>query len=109
MSELWLDPTLAGGAGRDLASAGEHLSELRSGPGAELAAMSGAHPWGNDDMGRAFERNYRPAEDQFLQAWAALGSHVAGLGDAVIQAVREVTETDLHASVRVEHTYRNRR
>ncbi|MFI7596466.1 hypothetical protein [Actinoplanes sp. NPDC049681] len=108
MGELWLESDRAAAAGRDLAAAGRHLGELRDTAGAEAAALSGARPWGNDDIGQAFERNYRPIEHQVLQAWEKLGGYVEGLGDAVVQAVREAVQTDHTASVRVEHTYRKR-
>lgn len=108
MGELWLEPDPAAAAGRDLAAAGRHLGELRDDAGAEAAELSGARPWGTDDIGQAFERNYRPIEHQVLQAWEKLGGYVEGLGDAVVQAVREAVQTDHTASVRVEHTYRNR-
>ncbi|BCJ53286.1 hypothetical protein Asp14428_47610 [Actinoplanes sp. NBRC 14428] len=108
MGELWLDPGRAAAGGRDLTDAGRHLTELRNGAGAEVAARSDTRPWGSDDAGQAFERNYRPIEQQVLQAWEKLGGYVEGLGDAVVQAVREATRTDDAASVRVEHTYRKR-
>jgi len=70
--------------------------------------MSATHPWGTDDIGQAFERNYRPIEQQVLQAWEELGGYVEGLGDAVVQAVREAQQTDHTSSVRVERSYRKR-
>jgi hypothetical protein len=106
--ELWLDEDRVAGGGRDLASAGKHLITERSGPGAELAAMSGGRPWGNDEIGQAFEKNYRPIEQQVLLAWEKLGRYVEGLGEAVVETVREATDTDHHAAVQVERTYRNR-
>ncbi|MEV6598979.1 hypothetical protein AB0M36_19280 [Actinoplanes sp. NPDC051346] len=108
MSELWLDPGQAAGGGRDLASAGQHLTELRTGAGAEVAAKSATRPWGNDDIGQAFERNYRPIEQQVLQAWERLGAYVEELGDASVQTVREALRTDEISSVRVEHSFGKR-
>ena len=46
--ELWLDPDRVAGGGRDLASAGRHLTTQRFGAGAELVATSGGRPWGSD-------------------------------------------------------------
>jgi hypothetical protein len=106
--ELWLDPDRAAGGGRELASAGKHLTRQRTGPGAELVALSARRPWGTDDVGQAFERNYRPIEQQVLQAWEKLGGYVEGLGAAVVETVREATQTDHHAAVRVDRTYRKR-
>jgi hypothetical protein len=106
--ELWLDPDRVAGGGRDLASAGRHLTTQRFGAGAELVATSGGRPWGSDEIGQAFENNYRPIEQQVLLAWEKLGAYVEGLGDAVVQTVQEATETDHHAAVQVERTYRKR-
>jgi hypothetical protein len=106
--ELWLDLDRVAGGGRDLAAAGKHLTRQRTGPGAEVAALSAAPPWGTDDIGQTFENNYRPIEQQVLQAWEKLGLYVEGLGDAVVEAVQEATQTDHHSAVRVERTYGKR-
>jgi hypothetical protein len=106
--ELWLDPDRVLSGGRDLAAAGKHLTAERSGAGGELAAISGQRPWGTDEIGQTFENNYRPIEQQVLLAWEKLGLYVEGLGDAVVDTVREATETDHHAAVQVERTYRTR-
>ncbi|OJF09391.1 hypothetical protein [Couchioplanes caeruleus] len=108
MNELWLDPAQAAGGGRDLAAAGRHLGSQHAEAGSEVAEMSAARPWGTDDIGRAFERNYRPIEQQVLQAWERLGAYLEGLGDASVQAVRELRHTDEAASVRVEQSYGKR-
>lgn len=106
--EFWLDPDRVTAGGRDLAAAGKQLASERSGAGGELAALSGPRPWGNDEIGQAFEKNYRPIEQQVLLAWEKLGLYVEGLGDAVVETVREATATDQHAAVQVERTYRTR-
>jgi len=106
--ELWLDPDRVTSGGRDLAAAGKHLTTERSGIGGEVASLSGQRPWGNDEIGQTFEKNYRPIEQQVLLAWEKLGLYVEGLGDAVVETVREATESDHHAAVQVERTYRKR-
>jgi hypothetical protein len=106
--ELWLDSDRVVNGGRDLASAGKHLTSARRGAGGEVAATSGGRPWGTDDIGQAFENNYRPIEQQVLQAWEKLGLYVEGLGDAVVETVREATQADHQAAVQVERTYRER-
>ena len=106
--ELWLDPDRVAGGGRDLASAGKHLTSERRGAGSEVASMSGQRPWGTDEIGRAFENNYRPIEQQVLLAWEKLGLYVEGLGDAVVQTVKDANATDHHAAAQVERTYRKR-
>ncbi|WP_305788448.1 hypothetical protein [Symbioplanes lichenis] len=105
MTELQVDPSRAARAGADLAASGGHLEALRAGAGAEVAALSNGRPWGKDDIGQAFERNYRPAEEQVLHAWDLLGRHVAGLGDEVVQAVHEALAADDRAATGVRHPY----
>jgi hypothetical protein len=106
--ELWLDPDRVANGGRDLAAAGKHLTTERFTAGTELASISGRRPWGSDEIGSAFEANYRPIEQQVLLAWEKLGGYVEGLGDAVVETVGEATEADHHAAVQVERTYRKR-
>ena len=106
--ELWLDADRLADGGRDLASSGKHLTSARFGAGGEVVAMSGQRPWGADEIGQAFEKNYRPIEQQVLLAWEKLGLYVEGLGDAVVETVREATTTDHQAAVQVERTYRER-
>ena len=106
--EMWLDPERVSGGGRDLSAAGKYLTAERFGAGGELVALSGQRPWGADEIGQAFEKNYRPIEQQVLLAWEKLGLYVEGLGDAVGETVREATATDHHAAAQVERTYRNR-
>ncbi len=105
---LQLDPDRVAGGGRDLAAAGKRLTAERSGVGGDVAAMSDRRPWGNDDIGQAFEKNYRPIEQQVLLAWEKLGRYVEDLGAAVVETVREATGTDDQAAVQVERTYRKR-
>jgi hypothetical protein len=106
--ELWLDADRVTKGGRDLASAGKQLTSARLSAGGELAATSSGRPWGTDDIGQTFENNYRPIEQQLLLAWEKLGLYVEGLGDAVVETVREATQADHHAAVQVERTYRER-
>lgn len=104
-AEMWLDAERAAAAGQDLAASGRQIRDLRDGVGGEMAALSGARPWGTDDIGSAFERNYRPAEEQFLHAWTLLARHVEGLGAEVVEAVRGAVDTDERSGARVRHTY----
>jgi len=68
---------------RNLSSAGRGLADQRRGPGADLEAASAARPWGHDDIGRGFDRRYRPVERQVLDALAQLAAYVESLGKAV--------------------------
>ena len=108
MSELWLEPGAALSGARELTEAGRSLADLRSGPGAAIAAASAARPWGTDDIGQSFERNYRPVEQQVLAAWEQLAAHLESLGEQAAASVQDNLQADHHASVRVEHSYRKR-
>jgi hypothetical protein len=105
-ADLQLDASRAARAGADLAASGGQLGALRASAGAEVATLSGARPWGKDDIGQAFERNYRPVEQQLLTAWDLLGRHVAGLGDEVVQAVREALAADDRSATRMYGRHR---
>jgi len=108
MSELWLEPQAALDGAREMSIAGQDLADLRAGAGAAIAAASAAPPWGNDDMGRSFERNYRPVEQQVLAAWEQLAAYLESLGEQAAASVQDNLQADHHASVRVEHSYRKR-
>ena len=72
---------------RDLSAAGRGLADQRHGPGAGVEAASAARPWGHDDIGRTFDRRYRPVERQVLDAWAQLAAYVERLGEAAERSV----------------------
>jgi hypothetical protein len=99
--ELRLDPARALTGARALSAAGTELAELRAGPGAEIAAATAGRPWGSDAMGQSFERNYRPIEEQVLQAWAQLADYLQGLGEAAAASVRDNLQADHEASERI--------
>jgi hypothetical protein len=102
MSNQWLllDADRATAGSRALHEAGEELDALRRGPGAELASASTAQPWGADDYGKSFERQYRPVEQQVLEAWTQLAEYVAGLGQAAELSVRDNVGADIDAGHR---------
>lgn len=103
--EIWLDPARADRGGRDLAHAGKDLTARRDGLGNQIAAVSAGRPWGSDDIGSAFEKNYRDAERSILSAWASVGRYVEGLGAAVVTSVSKAVETDAASAQRVGRTY----
>lgn len=95
--EVVLDPVVADRGGHGLTAAGSTLSSLRSG-----FAHAGASPWGADEVGAAFERGYRPAEEALLAAWSDLGLVVADLGSAVVEAVASTLDADAAAARRTD-------
>jgi hypothetical protein len=88
--ELDFDPAWQGA--RLLSAAGRELGAQRDGPGAAVAAVSAAPPWGGDEAGRAFEHRYRPVETQVLTAWQQLAAYVESLGDAAARAAQDSLE-----------------
>ena len=104
--QLWLDPQRAYRAGQDLTHAGKAIGAQRTGLGAEIAAASAGQPWGSDDIGAAFEKGYRPAEQVLMQAWEKIGAYVEGLGAAVCKSVSDSVATDAESGTRITKSYR---
>lgn len=93
-AQLWLDPDRARRGGADLTLAGEAVTAARRREGGELAAASAGRPWGRDDIGGAFDKQYRRYEETLLQAWELLGRSLEGLGDDVVRSVAATVQTD---------------
>ena len=68
-------------------------------------AASAAPPWGADEYGRSFEKQYRPIERQVMDAWQQLAAYVEGLGDAGVLSVQD----NLGADADAERRFRRRR
>ncbi|BCJ58450.1 hypothetical protein [Micromonospora endophytica] len=100
--ELWLDPTRARHAGGDLARAGEAVTGRRAEVGAAIAAASERRPWGRDDIGSAFEQQYRGYEEMVLRVWAGVGRRLTELGTDVVRSVESNVETDAASAGRFD-------
>ena len=105
---LYLDPAEAGTGARNLVAAGQDYRELLDGTGRELADASGRRPWGSDDIGQAFEKNYRPIEQQVFGAWRQVAEYVQGLGEAAAASVTDNQGADAESGTRVSRSYRDR-
>ncbi|WP_320069065.1 hypothetical protein [Micromonospora sp. RTGN7] len=99
--ELWLDPVRARRGGGDLTSAGEAVTDRRARVGGQIAAASAARPWGRDDIGAAFEKQYRGFEETLLRAWAGVGRAVEHLGEDVVRSVDNEVATDSRSGGRL--------
>ncbi|MFC3504556.1 hypothetical protein ACFOOK_26810 [Micromonospora krabiensis] len=99
---LWLDPGRARRAGADLALAGEAVTARRARIGGDIAAASAQRPWGRDDIGAAFERAYRDAEETVLRAWEGVGRCLTGLGADVVRSVDATVQADAAAGARLD-------
>ncbi|WP_229399662.1 hypothetical protein [Micromonospora okii] len=100
--QLWLDPGRARRGGADLTSAGEAVTARRQQVGGAIAAASAARPWGRDDIGAAFEKQYRGFEEILLRVWAGVGRAVEGLGEDVVRSVDNSTQTDARSAGRFD-------
>ncbi|SCF35749.1 hypothetical protein GA0074695_6029 [Micromonospora viridifaciens] len=92
--QIWLDPDRARRGGADLALAGEAVSASRREVGGAIAEASAQRPWGRDDIGAAFDKQYRGYEETLLRAWEVLGRSLEGLGSDVVRSVAATVETD---------------
>jgi hypothetical protein len=99
---LYLDATEAGRGSRALQVAGEQLGARRNGLGSDLEAASAAVPWGTDEYGGPFERQYRPVEQQVLDACQQLAAYLQGLGEAAARSVEDNSAADADAQRRFQ-------
>ena len=105
---LHLDPAVALDGARNLTAAGQHYRNLLDGAGADITEITGRRPWGSDDIGQAFENNYRPIERQVFQAWDQLARYVQQLGEAATASVADNQQADQESGMRVTRAYRER-
>ncbi|GGL90069.1 MULTISPECIES: hypothetical protein [Micromonospora] len=99
---LWLDPSRARRGATDLSSAGAAISARRRQTGGRIAAASAKRPWGNDDIGAAFEERYRGIEELVLRAWEGVGRRVEGLGGDAVRSVEANVGTDVGNAARFD-------
>ena len=104
--ELHLDPQRATAAGRDLSRAGSHLAGLNNGTVAAIAAVSRDQPWGRDEIGAAFQKDYGPLLQTFTEAFGKVAAYVEGLGEAAVKSVEDNTAADARAAGAVTKSYR---
>jgi hypothetical protein len=104
--QLHLDARVVLDGARNLSAAGVHLLAAYWRAGMSIVTASGARPWGSDDIGTAVDRNYRPIEQQVMQAWFGLGEHLQALGDAAAASVGDNQGADQEAAVRVTRAHR---
>jgi hypothetical protein len=104
--QLHLDAPRATAGGRDLSAAGSRMVGMSNGPVAEIAAVSAGQPWGSDEIGAAFQKNYGPLVQKFVEAFGKVAGYVEGLGDAAVLTVEDNTAADARASATVTQSYR---
>jgi len=105
---LYLDAKVALDGARNLTGAGQHYLNLLTTTGLQLSDQTQRRPWGSDDIGQAFENNYRPIEQQMFEAWGKLADYVMQLGEAVADSVADNQQADEESGTRVTRAYRKR-
>jgi hypothetical protein len=103
--QLYLDAPKATASGRDLSAAGSQLVGMSNGPVAEIAAVSADQPWGRDDIGAAFQKDYGPMVLKFVEAFGKVAGYVEGIGEAAVQTVTDNEAADSRASATVTKSY----
>ncbi|MEV4279430.1 hypothetical protein [Actinoplanes xinjiangensis] len=103
--ELHLDAPRATAAGRDLSAAGSQLVSLGNSAVAEVAAASADQPWGRDEIGAAFQKDYGPMVARFVEAFGKVAGYVEGIGEAAVLTVEDNTAADARASSTVAKSY----
>lgn len=106
---IWLDPDRARRGGADLTHAGEAVRGVRRQVGGEIAAGSARRPWGRDDIGAAFDKQYRRYEETLLRVWEVVGRSIEGLGTDVVRSVDATVETDEASARRLDQVPRQHR
>jgi hypothetical protein len=103
--EVRLDAPAATRAGQDLQQVGQDIAGVRSSLGARIAAAAAARPWGSDDIGAQFGKNYDPPHQSALDAWTTIATYVESLGERAVQAAKELTDADTASGARVQKAY----
>jgi hypothetical protein len=103
--QLYLDAPRATASGRDLSAAGSQLVGMSNGPVAEIAALSAGQPWGRDEIGAAFQKDYGPMVQKFVEAFGKVAGYVEGIGEAAVQTVADNQAADSRAGSTVATSY----
>src|SRR4051794_12380674 len=97
--ETFLDPDAAANGAARLTAAGESLHNKFATLAARVHGPNDAHPWGDDQPGQAFHKEYLAGGDEapakvVLEAGKGLVDRVALLGPQVKSAVEGTVEVD---------------
>ncbi|SDT30422.1 hypothetical protein [Actinoplanes derwentensis] len=104
--QLYLDAPRATAGGRDLTLAGNEMVSINNSTVAAIAAASENKPWGNDDIGAAFQKNYAPLLQKFTEAFGNVAQFVEGLGEAAVASVEDNMNADARSGETVQNAYR---
>ncbi len=86
--------------------AGADLVSINNSTVADIAMTSEGRPWGNDDIGAAFQKNYAPLLQQFTEAFGNIARYVEGIGEAAVATVDDNMNADARAGDTIQQAYR---
>jgi hypothetical protein len=95
-----LDPEDARRAAESIRAAGEELLAAHRQLLEELASLHGC--WGDDELGRAFEKSYVSNAETTKENTGILATNVVNVGNYVIDMVKEFTQTDAEYAQRID-------
>lgn len=97
-----LNASQATHAGALLSASAEGIARARATIGGRIESAGQQRPWGGDDLGTAFAKNYVEPATRILEVWRAAASRTAQLGTEIVTAVESTVATDDAASWRLE-------
>ncbi|MEV4413441.1 hypothetical protein [Catellatospora sp. NPDC049609] len=92
-----LDAVAAIDAARRLHVAGDGMIRERGLSGARIEQANARRPWGDDELGRAFAKEYEGVSAQVLKLWGDAAHRSAALAVDVVKAVDRVRGVDQQA------------
>ncbi len=69
--------------GKDMSSAGKRLTDAMNKHKGNIEGITASKPWGNDDIGHAFEGPYLKAQGQMFDAVPKVGEAVDHVGTGI--------------------------
>ncbi|MET8148610.1 hypothetical protein ACIBSW_35260 [Actinoplanes sp. NPDC049668] len=99
VDDTFLDPAKAAGGAVQLTHAGEALSSNFNRLAGVIEGLNGQQPWGNDDPGKQFNKQYLEGGDEapakvMLDAGKQVVERVSQLGPDVREAIEGTVEMD---------------
>lgn len=96
-----LDVNAAIGAGRRLHQAGESMAHERAASGARIEQAGRGRPWGDDELGRAFGKDYEDPAGRLLALWRDAAHRTAAMGADVVTAAGGTQDVDQASHARL--------
>ncbi|GAA1643360.1 hypothetical protein ACFQY4_31350 [Catellatospora bangladeshensis] len=104
--QIDLDAPAARDAARRLHAAGDAMARERGLSGARIEQGGARRPWGGDELGRAFAKEYEDGAALLLRLWGDAAHRTAGLAVDVATAVDRVQGVDQQSEARLRSAER---